>query len=100
MSEPAQPSPQLKTLVNGALILALIVMGVSLIIRLTSTDEPAWTAFPTPIALALLGLRSLLLTPDTLTSARTQRAVGGLLVVLSLVLLALNIVELNMEGGR
>ena len=95
MSQP-QPSETLKTAINGALIVGLIVMAVSFYVRLTSTDDPAWTAFPMPIALTLLGLRSLLLTPDTNTSARTQRTVGGLLVALSLVLLILNIVELNM----
>jgi hypothetical protein len=99
MNEPAQPSPALKSGINGALIAGLVFMGVGFYVRATSDPDPAWTAFPTPIAMLLLGLRSLLLTPDP-TAARTQRIVGGLLVALSLVLLVLNIVELNMGQGR
>lgn len=99
MDDPAQPSPALKSGINGALIAALIFMAIGFVIRFTSDPDPAWTAFPTPIAMGLLGLRSLLLTPDP-HSKRAQRWVGGLLLALSLVLLILNIVELNMEGAR
>jgi hypothetical protein len=100
MSDAPQPSDALKSGINGALIVALVVMGASFYVRFTSDPDPAWTAFPMPVALILLGLRSLLLTPDAYHSARTQRIVGGLLVVLSAILLILNIVELNMDRAR
>ena len=99
MSEQPVGNETLGKAINGALIIALLVMAVSFYVRFTSTEDPAWTAFPMPIAMALLGLRSLLLTPDAQHSARAQRTVGGLLVALSLVLLILNIVELDVGGA-
>ncbi len=90
----------LKTVINAGLIIGLVVMAAGFYVRSTSEPDPAWTAFPTPLTMARLGLRSLLLTPDDRSSARTQRIVGGLLIALSLVLLVLNIVEVNMEGGQ
>jgi hypothetical protein len=91
--EPSNDS--LAKLVNGALIAALVVMAIGFYVRYTSDPDPAWTAFPTPIACLLLGLRSFLLVPDRNSSARTQRIVGGSLMVLSIVLLILNLVQIQ-----
>jgi hypothetical protein len=92
------PGERLRTFINTGLIVSVVVMLASFYVRFVDPYPPLWTACAMPAAMAFLGLRSMLLMPDTNHSGRSQRNIGRLLIGLSLVLLVLSLVELDMAN--
>jgi hypothetical protein len=100
MTSGAQPRDNLRTFVNAGLIVSLAVMAVSFYVRFDDPYPPYWTAFAMPAAMALFGLRLILLPPSARHDAsskhgRSQRTIGSLLILLSLILLLLSLFELD-----
>ena len=85
----------LSSFINTGLVISVVVMAASFYVRFVNPYPPLWTAFAMPAAIALFGLRSILLTPGPNHHGRSQRAIGRLLVVLSVILLALGLYELD-----
>lgn len=95
MTISAQSNDTLRTFVNAGLIAAVLVMLASFYVRFVNPYPPLWTAFAMPAAMALFGLRLILMPRSLHHDGRSQRAIGGLLLLLSLALLALGLYELD-----
>ena len=100
MSARIQSGEGLRTFINAGLAVALAVMAASIYVRFVDPYPPLWTAAAIPAAMALFGLRLILLPPVARHDAsskhgRSQRAIGSLLILLSLVLLVLGLFEID-----
>lgn len=91
----AQRSNNLRTFVDAGLIVAVGVLLASFYVRFVNPYPPLWTAFAMPAAMALFGLRMILLPPGGYHHGRSPRAIGSLLIALSLILLVVGLVELD-----
>ncbi|HLL58737.1 MAG TPA: hypothetical protein VK391_02475 [Allosphingosinicella sp.] len=79
------------------LVPAVIFMIVSLYVRIRTDTDPLWAELATPLFFALLGARSVL-RPAPPESRKANKAVGILLLVLSVVLVVLTVS--NSQGAN
>ena len=70
----------------------VIFMLVSFYVRIGTDDDPLWSEFATPMFMALIAIRALVI-PTTPELRKLTRGVGAVLLVLTAIILILAILE-------
>ncbi len=79
-----------------AFVPAVIFLLVSFYVRMTNNPDPLWSGVATPLLLALVGARAVMV-PSPTATRKVSRSVGILLIVCSAILLVLTL--FNSQGA-